>query len=414
MSGEPIFSPRILTGWVAAAVAVFALTLYFMGGGQLADPAPVGPSTYSRSAIGYAGLADILQRLHIPVVKSRGNSAVQTGPEGVLVIAEPNATAQADAAVRALLKADTILFVLPKWTGARSDQKPTWLHQASELSAQSAQRALRFVAARGELVRESGPVIWTVNRFGPRAPNVVAPVQLIRGDRLNPLIAAEQGMLLAEIQGLNRRIWILADPDIIANHGLARPGNAELAVEIITRLRGPGGAVIFDETIHGFITGPVNPFLLLFRFPFVVATAQVLLAVALLLWASMARFGAPQPAPLSLSAGRQRLLQNIANLLELPAHQTVIFRRYVHETIRDVARQLHAPAGLSGESLITWLQGVGSARGVTVDCAAIARRTSELTEAGQRDLAPLVRLARDIYRWKREIIDGPTGNPRAH
>jgi hypothetical protein len=414
MSAEPIFSPRILVSWVAAAVVVFALTLYFMGGGQLGDPASVGPSTFSRSAIGHAGFADVLQRLNIPVVKSRHNSLAQAGRDSVLVIAEPNATAQADEAIRVLLKAETVLFVLPKWTGARDEKKPEWLKQASQLSAQAAQRALRLVSARGEVVRESGAVTWTINRFAPRAPNVVAPVQLMRGDRLLPLIAAEQGMLLGEIREFNRRIWVLADPDVISNHGLARPGNAELAVEIIARLRGPVGVVVFDETIHGFVAGPANPFLLLFRFPFVVATAQVLLAVALLLWASMARFGAPQPAPVALSAGRQGLLQNVANLLEFPGHQQVILRRYVHETIRDVARQLHAPAGLAGEPLIAWLQRVGSARGVTIDCAAIARRASELAEAGRRDLVPLVRLARDIYRWKREIIDGPSGNPRAH
>ncbi len=313
-----------------------------------------------------------------------------------------------------LLKAETILFVLPKWTGAANERKPEWLKLASEQNLQTAQRALRLVAARGEVVRESGQVTWAINRFAPHAPNVASPVQLVRGDRLLPLIAAEQGLLLGEIRNANRRIWVLADPDVISNHGLARPGNAELAVQIIARLRGPAGAVVFDETVHGFVAGPANPFLLLFRFPFVVATAQVLLAVALLLWASMARFGAPQPAPLALSAGRQGLLQNIANLLEVPGHQQVILRRYIHETIRDTARQLHAPAHLAGEPLIAWLQRVGSARGVTIDCAAIARRASALAEASRRDLAPLVRLARDIYRWKREIIDGPSGNPRAH
>jgi hypothetical protein len=414
MSAEPVFSPRVLVAWVAAAVVIFALTLYFMGGGQLTDPAPIGPSTFSRSAVGHAGFADVLQRLNIPVVKSRNNSLAEIGRDGVLVIAEPNPTAQADAAIRMLLKADAVLFVLPKWTGTRSQKKPAWLQQANQVSADAAQRALRLVVARGEVVRQSEPVIWTVNRFAPRAPNVGPPLQLVRGDGLVPLIAAEQGMLLGEMRESNRRIWVLADPDVIANHGLARPGNADLAVAIIARLRGPAGAVVFDETIHGIVAGPANPFLLLFRFPFVVATAQLLIAVALLLWASMARFGAPQPAPAALRAGRQGLLQNVANLLELPGHQPAILRRYVHETIRDVARQLHAPAGLAGEPLIAWLQRVGSARGVTVDCAAIARRASELAEAGRRDPAPLVRLARDIYRWKREIIDGPSRNPRAH
>jgi hypothetical protein len=413
MNAEPVFTPRILAAWIAAAVVVFVLTLFVMGGGRLRDPASVGPSTFSRSAIGHAGFAELLQRLDMAVVKSRSNSQEQTGRNSVLVVAEPD-TAASDDAIRALLKSETVLLVLPKWTGARSEKKPEWLRQARELSVETARRILRLVSVDGEVVRESGPVTWTVNRLNPHAPNIAAPLQLMRGKGLVPLIAAEQGMLLAEIRDLGRRIWVLADPDIIANHGLARPGNAGLAVEIIARLRGPAGVIVFDETIHGFTAGPANPLLLLFTFPFVVATGQLLLAVALLLYAATARFGAPQPTPVALSAGRQGLLQNIAKLLDLPAHHPVILRRYVHATIREVARQLHAPAGLTGASLIVWLQRVGAARGVTVDCAAVMRRASELAESGRREPGSSLHLARDIYRWKREIIDGPSGNPRAH
>ncbi len=39
--------------------------------------------------------------------------------------------------------------------------------------------------------------------------------------------------------------------------------------------------------------------------------------------------------------------------------------------MRDVARQLHAPRGLSGEALVEWLRRVGTARGVEVDCGAL-------------------------------------------
>ena len=51
---EPIFSRRLLIGWVGAAVATFALSLYFMGRpGEPGGTDTVGPSTYSRSAIGH-------------------------------------------------------------------------------------------------------------------------------------------------------------------------------------------------------------------------------------------------------------------------------------------------------------------------------------------------------------------------
>ena len=89
-------------------------------------------------------------------------------------------------------------------------------------------------------------------------------------------------------------------------------------------------------------------------------------------------------------------------------------RRYVQETIRAAASQLHAPAGLSGEPLLAWLQRVGLARGVRTDCGEIARRAAELPETGRRNPRGADRIARDIHRWKQEMMDGPSGNTRAH
>ncbi len=168
---------------------------------------------------------------------------------------------------------------------------------------------------------------------------------------------------------------------------------------------------MFDETVHGYVAKPLSPFLLLFQFPFVVATAQGLIAVALLLWATLARFGAPQSAPPPLSAGRGGLLANMAKLIELSGHQQMMIARYVQETVRDVARQLHAPRGLAGEALVAWLQRVGAARGTEVDCGALMQRAGELAAARRREPASLVRLARDTHRWKGEILDGRSRHP---
>jgi hypothetical protein len=150
---------------------------------------------------------------------------------------------------------------------------------------------------------------------------------------------------------------------------------------------------------------------LMFRFPFIVATAQGLLAIALLLWATLGRFGAPQSAPPPLSAGREGLLQNMAKLIEFAGHQQVMIRRYVQETVRDVARQLHAPRGLSGDAMIAWLQRVGRARGVEADCGALMRQADQLRQARLRDQSSLVRLAREIHRWKGEILDRRSRHP---
>src|SRR5262249_58237928 len=182
-----------------------------------------------------------------------------------------------------------------------------------------------LVASRMEAVREDGPVLWTTNQLDLR-PDVMKPTQLMRGTGLRPVIAGDKGMLVGELVERNRRVLVLADPDVIANHGLARDGNAALAVALIKRLRGPNGTVVFDETIHGYTAPAENPFALLFRFPFVIATVQGLIAVGLLLSATLARFGAPQSVPRPLSRERAGLLENMAKRIETTDHQRVRFR----------------------------------------------------------------------------------------
>jgi hypothetical protein len=412
MTAESAFSPRLLIVWIAGAALVFAISLYFMGGGELGGPDTAGPSTFSRSAIGHEGIAEVLQQLSIPVVKSRSSSLDKLSPGSVLVIAEPTHTAQVEETVRALLKARTILLVLPKWIGLPSEQKPGWLKEVGEGSLGDARWALNLVAPRGEVVRERGSVSWTTNQLGI-APSIEAPTQLVRGDRLRPIIGAEQGMLLGEISDRDHTVWVLADPDVINNHGFASGSNAALAVALINKLGSGASGVVFDETVHGLIVRTASPFMLMFRFPFVVATAQVLIAAGLLLWGTLGRFGAPQIVPPPLSAGREGLLQNMAKLVEFTGHQDVMVRRYVQETVRDVASQLHAPRELSGNGLIAWLQRVGLARGVTIDCEAVLLEAED-GMSRRRNAAALVRLARSIHQWRGEIIDGRARHPRGY
>jgi len=428
---QPVFSPRLLIAWIVGAVVVFAISLYFMGGGELSGTDNVGPSTFSRSAIGHAGIAEVLSQLAIPVVKSRSSSLEKLSPGSVLLIAEPRRSGQSEDAIRALLKAPTILLVLPKWTGEPSEQKSGWLREVGERPLLDAQWALNLIAPRGEVVREKGVVQWTTNALHI-TPDADLPVQLVRGDGLRPIVGATQGMLVGEISDRNRRIWVLADPDVISNHGLAHAGNAAAALALIQALRSGDGSVVFDETVHGFVVRPVSPLLLLFRFPFVVATMQGALAIALLLWATLGRFGAPQTVPPALGAGREGLLTNMAKLVEFTGHQDVMVKRYVQETVRDAALALHAPrelmsarvtgptgpkltgAGLMSAGLVAWLQRVGLARGVAIDCEAVLRQAAELGTARRRNPSALVRLARDIHQWKGEIVDGRSRHSGDH
>jgi hypothetical protein len=191
----------------------------------------------------------------------------------------------------------------------------------------------------------------------------------------------------------------------MANHGIATGDNAAFSVAVIDALRGADGNVVFDEVVHGLQDQPHSPFRILFEFPFVLATIQGVIAIGLLLWATVPRFGAPMTPPVVLRSGKGSLIESTARLLDLARHRGVIVRRYVHAVIHDVARHLHAPAGLSESELVAWLGRNARVRAVDdVDFQAVLRKADEL--ANHRGAGAFGTLARDIFRWKREIIDG--------
>jgi hypothetical protein len=398
---------RVMAAWLAAVIilVVGTIALAIFGGGSTETN---GPSAFSRSAIGYAGIADVMHRLGARVLKSRGDSVASLDPAGVLVVAEPlNAPAQR---VSTLMNAHTVLLILPKWTGQASDKHRGWISEARQLPESTAKSATQI--ANVEVVRVPRVTSWSRNEVG-RVPVISqGGVQLIKSSRLRPVVGSDQGMLVGELRTGARRLWILADPDPMQNHGLADPDNAVFSVALINALRGADGNIVFDEVVHGLEEKARSPLRMLFEFPFVLATIQGVIAVALLLWATMRRFGAPLAPPLELKSGKRSLIETTANLLDFGRHRPIMIQRYVHEIIQDVARQLHAPAGLAEPALIEWLRRTGRARDAQIDCGAVVSRTDELVAAGRSASTQLATLARDIFRWKREVTDGGSGYSR--
>src|SRR5262249_21239120 len=86
-----VFSPRTLVIIIAVGVLAFVGMLYLQLFGDAGDPDyEVGPSTYSRSAIGHKALLETLRQLDIPVLISRFKSAEKATDGSLLVLAEPN------------------------------------------------------------------------------------------------------------------------------------------------------------------------------------------------------------------------------------------------------------------------------------------------------------------------------------
>lgn len=386
---RPLFSGRLAAGWLAAAALAFAFSFYLMtretGGAHELDD--TGPTIYSKSALGYATLYHTLPRLGIPV-------GVNTSPSGpprdaaVVVIAEPNGDAATLARVRnAVRHAPALLLVLPKRVGDPDPRRRDRVRHDRLMPLRRVLDVVAVVDGLASLDRYAGAQAWNAHAPVPAAPSVTVP-QLARSVLIRPLLDAPDGLAIGEIRDGDRRVVIVTDPDMFENHGIGRGDNALIAAAVVRSLRGARtGRVVFDETAHGIIARPFSAFRLLFGFPFVLVTAQAVLATALLLWAGSARFGAPRPREPSLPLGKQSLIESGSLLLEHAAKLSFLTDRYAEAVLRETAHGMNAPRGLTRAELLAWFDRTGRSvpAAATITAEAMYRwRDAVLDESGQR------------------------------
>src|SRR5215470_3062169 len=209
MTSESVFSGRLVAIWISASVVLLALSLYFMirPGGTNPGFDDIGPSTFSRSALGHAALADILERLGIRVVKSRYQSLGKAGRQNLLVLAEPEPSPDILDQASALLNADRVLLVLPKRRGTPSRTHPGWIADSDLIPTGLIERVLSIVDQDAQLAYARHAPVWSTNELGV-TPDIPAPIQLIAGSDLRPIVATEQGILLGEAGEGQSKIWI--------------------------------------------------------------------------------------------------------------------------------------------------------------------------------------------------------------
>jgi len=412
MSEKPVFSGPVIAALFAGVTAIFALSIVLMsrdGSGR----AVTAPSTYSKSAIGHAGLFEMLSRLGYPLDRSRVGAQRNPGEGGLLVMAEPGLENFGSDAILTLERTPTVLLVLPKRAGRPDPGRAGWVSSVEPLPLRYVESVLRLVVPKGQIQRLEAPKSFAVNQLGV-VPDFVSTAQLMRSDNLIPVVADGEDILIGEVKDDDRVVWVLSDPDILENHGLERGKNAAFMLAALEKLRNPDekGRIVFDEAIHGIAGPPANPFRYLFEFPFAIVTVLVLLATGLLLWATTSRFGAARPAPPAFDHGKGRLIANTASLLERAGHHGFVMHRYVHMVLRDTGRALHAPPQLDDAELAAWLDRVGHARGLPETSTSIIQRSDEGLAGGRSKLTGLFQAARAIHQWKDRIAHGSSASSR--
>lgn len=360
-----------------------------------------GADGYSRSAIGYGALVETLERVGYPVRQSRFRPVRSSRPGDLIVAAmPPRPESLNDLVDRWLSEPDgarSLMLILPKWLGRRDAGNPRWLSATWTVPARHTVAVLRAVsplltepAGGANVTRMSVPPAWRPGSLGG-IPDIENPM-LTNDLGMVPVLSSDRGDLISRQTRDGRTLWLVSDPDLIDNFGLGQGDNAAIVLDLFAAAVPGGGAVVFDETLHGFVLPP-SLWRMLLQPRFLPAVLAGLLSVMALSWMASARFGAPRPRRTRYRDGKRALIDSSAVLLSRGRHHGPVLAAYAAAARRMVENQGRTAHPARSREI--------DARGEALLAEAEALRNNRWS--GGRATR---KLARDIHLWKRETVNG--------
>jgi hypothetical protein len=399
--GEGAFSPRTVIALLIAGVFAFsALVVVSAYAPDLRGGSDGGGHALSKSAVGYAGMVRLLKAMGEPVVVSRDPKA-QAGTTSLLVLTPDPGVDKA--ALNAIIARGQgrgpILIVMPKWQAIPDQTNPGWVVKVGPTPVEAVAKVLDQSFDGVKMVRETGTAPVQLHGL-VGGPMVTGPIDQLQAFVDDPDIfvrdAHGEGVMTKEH---TKPIYQLSDPDLLNTQGIKDLATARAGVALINALRRGDGPIVFDVSLNGFERSR-NLLRLAFDPPFLGATLCLAAAALLMALQALTRFGAPRRAGRAIALGKLALADNSAGLIRLARREPKMAGRYLDLTRASVARALGA--GRLDESALAALLDRQAER------VGAQHRLAGLTAdaAGVKDRAGLMRLARNLYQWRTEMISG--------
>jgi hypothetical protein len=389
-----VFNPRLVAGLIVAGIAAFTAMLLLMAYGDNLGAGRDGRAhALSQAATGYKGLVTLVGGFH----QTRFvRSAEQEGDDLLIVSLEPDTPPDRLRALLARRPNLPTLVILPKWWTVADPEHRGWVRALAPVAGRSQQAALDgadIQAAEGPA--PAAPVPGEAALAGIDFP-VPAAAQTVSAKAYRPLLQLPGGRsLVAQIS--DQPHYLLADPDLVNNHGLRDPARARAALALIERLNEDGESVGFDLTMNGFGTGASKSLLrLAFEPPFVAMTLALFAAAVLAGLHGAFRFGPARREARAIAFGKAALVENSAALIGLADREAQLGGAYV-EMVREETARTTGAQWLQGDKLDAYLDRLGRpGRPRFSELAAQVRNA--------HDRPSLMAGARALTLWRKEII----------
>jgi hypothetical protein len=288
------------------------------------------------------------------------------------------------------------LIVLPKWETMADPQRPGWVRITGLLPGSDPARTL-YPATPFGITREKsrGEPLRTVATAAPPELQFLAPrvLQTVSAKGLVPIIINARGAIVVGKLG-NSPLYVLADPDLLNNHGMGDERQARAALALLDFLNSTGATSIqFDVTANG-LGRSRSPLKLAFDAPFLAVTLTIFAAMLLAAWQALVRFGPVRRPQRAIAFGKAALVDNSAALVRKAGREAHLGSRYV-DVIRDRAMALfRLPSWLDQQTLEARLEALNPHRSFA--SAAHAAET-----AYSRD--ELLSAAKSLNYWLEEV-----------
>lgn len=288
------------------------------------------------------------------------------------------------------------LIVLPKWQTLADKAHPGWVNVSGLTYPRNPESVLApDVEYKVTRSKGHGERLVVANPGAPAGMQFLAPavVQTVSGKELTPVITTPAGgIVLARVE--SRNLYILAEPDLINNHGMGDARQARAALAMLDYLNSTGAtSVLFDVTANG-LGRSKSPLKLAFDAPFLAVTLTIFAAMLLAAWQALVRFGPVRRRERAIAFGKAALVDNSAALIRKAGREAQLGGRYV-DVIRERAVALfRLPGGLDPRTLDARLESLNPRRSF----AAAAEAATDARSRGE-----LLGAAQSLNHWLKEV-----------
>ncbi|MGZ8305162.1 MAG: hypothetical protein ACXWU6_00995 [Allosphingosinicella sp.] len=390
---EGAFRPATIILVVAIGIVAFAGMLILGAyAPDLRSGRNGGAHALSNAATGYSGIVQLARATGRNPLILRNETFLDT--ENLVVLTpETGATEMGEVLARRTTR--PTLVVLPKWNTVPDQARTGWVRSRGLRPAWDPERVLAPAhPLRVQRHRGGGTPLRTVSGHAPpelrfRAPG---PLQTVSGPGLNPIVPDAAGRAVL-VQFGSQPLYLLADPDLLSNRGMADRRQAGAALAMLDYLNSTGAkSITFDVTLNG-LGQTRSPLRLMFDPPFLAATLAIAAALLLAGLQAISRFGPPRSPERAIAFGKAALIDNAAALVRQARREAGLGGRYA-EMIRDKAVTVFAvPARLRDQAVTDYLDKLDGRESFSALASAAA---------GARGREELLAAAQALHRWQGE------------